>query len=359
MYSNNTFNTPIWRCILILCVSILWACYGSTSLQGQMLSPASSLNLVELQATNGPRIYSNIDSVRVATPFNITLVGPNIKDGEVIFPDSSSFPPTLFLSKATYEKGISEDSVQYTFQYFGNQDLVLNSLQIRYNTQDDTLSITVPSFRVPFSSRLEPMIARGDSLALNPIKPNYTFVNPWIYVLILIVLITILILLWWYYRFRNKETKPKHSVELPVYESPLENLQSELKSIQEVEFPKTDGTIKVYYSRISDAFRDYYEILYGFPALESTSRELLEYLNQIAESTDLITKIGTLLMKADRVKFAKFKPNEEQIRLIIDESFACLDLLSDQHKRRLQTHKEEFQQLHGYPQNSEPRVSLQ
>lgn len=358
MYSNNTFNTPIWRCILILCISILWAYYGSTSLQGQMLSTASSLNQVELQATNGPRIYSNIDSVRVATPFNITIVGPNIKDGEVIFPDSSSFPPTLFLSKATYDKGISEDSVQYTFQYFGNQDLVLNSLQIRYSTQDDTLSITVPSFRVPFSSRLEPMIARGDSLALNPIKPNYTFVNPWIYVLILIVLITILILLWWYYRFRNKETKPKHSVELPVYESPLENLQSELKSIQEVEFPITDEAVKIYYSRVSDAFRNYYETLYGFPALESTTRELLEYLNQIAESTSLIEKIGELLKNADRVKFAKFKPSEGQIRYLLEEAFNCLELLIERHKRRLEAHKQEFEQLHGYPLNSEAGDSL-
>lgn len=353
MYSNKTLKTPIWRPILILCISILWAYYGSTTLQGQQSSTASSLNPVELQATNGARVYSNIDSVRIATPFNITLVGPNFEDLEIIFPDSSSFPPSLFLSIATYGKGVSEDSVQYTFQYFGNQDLSLNSLQIRYSNQDDTLSITVPSFRVPFSSRLEPVIARGDSLALNPIKPNYDFINPWIYVVILLVLISLLILLWWYYRLRNKEVEPNKSVELPVYESPLQNLKRELKSIREEEFPKTDEAVKVYYSRVSDAFRNYYETLYGFPALESTTRELLKYLNQIAESTRIIEKIGGLLGNADRVKFAKFKPGEDQIRHLLVEAFNCLELFIERHKRRLEAHKQEFEQLHGYPLNSE------
>ena len=359
MYPKKNSYTLFRYKTFILCLGILWTYFSTIKLHAQIQTHTNDEDPFELQSKNGPRIYSEADSVRISTPFKIIISSPSRTNYEINFPDSSSFPPNLFLTNASYGSTAYEDSVVYTFQYFGNQDLLLNGLQILYMTKEDTFSITAPPIRLPFSSRIELIIARGDSLELNPIKPNYYFSNPWLFAFIIGILFTIIAFLWWYHRSKKNITEPLQSSELPIYESPLRILKSELETIFEDDFPKTDDTIKIYYSRISDAFRDYYETLYGFPALESTSRELLEYLNQIAESTALITKIGTLLMKADRVKFAKFKPNEEQIRLILDESFACLDLLVDQHKRRLQAHKEEFQQFHGYPQNSEPGVSLQ
>lgn len=359
MYPKKNSYT-LFRCnTFILCLGILWTYFSTIKLHALIQTHTNDEDPFELQLKNGSRIYSETDSVRISTPFKIIISSPSRTDYEINFPDSSSFPPNLFLTNASFGSTVYEDSVVYTFQYFGNQDLLLSGLQILYMAKEDTFSITAPSIRLPFSSKIELIIARGDSLELNPIKPNYSFSNPWLFTFIIGILFILLMSLLWYYRSQKNISEPVKSSEPPTYESPLRILKSELETILEDDFPKTDGTIKVYYSRISDAFRDYYETLYGFPALESTSRELLEYLNQIAESTALITKIGTLLMNADRVKFAKFRPNEEQIRLILDESFACFDLLVDQHKRRLQAHKEEFQQLHGYPQNSEPGVSLQ
>ena len=359
MYPKKN-SYPLFRCnTFVMCLSILCTYINTITFDAQIQNRTNDKGPFELQLKKGPRIYSKADSVGISTPFKIIISSPSRTDYKINFPDSSSFPPNLFLTNASYGSTAYEDSVVYTFQYFGNKDLLLNGLQILYMAKEDTFSITAPPIRLPFSSKIELIIARGDSLELNPIKPNYSFSNPWLFAFIIGILFTILTFLWWYHRSQKNITEPVQSSELPIYESPLRILKSELETILEDDFPKTDPTIKVYYSRISDAFRDYYETLYEFPALESTSRELLEYLNQIAESTALITKIGTLLMNADRVKFAKFKPNEEQIRLILDESFACLDLLVDQHKRRLQAHKEEFQQLHGYPQNSEPGVPLQ
>lgn len=359
MFANKISQNFFGCNIYVLWLSILWTYFSATTLHAQIQTRTYDEDPFELQLKNGQRIYSEADSISISTPFKITIASRLRKDYEIIFPDSNSFPPSLILANASYGSTAFEDSVVYTFQYFGNQDLLLNGLQILYEAKEDTFSITAPPIRLPFSSKLELIIARGDSLELNPIKPNYDFINPWLFVLILGIVVTILVLLWWYYRFRNKAIEPKQSAELPVYESPLQKLQNELESIRKDDFPKTDDNVKVYYLRISDAFRDYYETLYGFPALESTSRELLEYLNKAAESTAIIQKIRSLLNNADRVKFAKYKPNEEQIRLLLDESFACIDLLIDRHKRHLQAHKQEFEQFHGYPQNSEPGVSLQ
>ena len=353
MYSKITLNTRFWRITSILCLCILWDNYGSISLHAQTQLSTDNQIPAQLRLKNSPRIYSEVDSIHISTPFNIVLVTPTDIEDEIIFPDSSSFPPTLFLSQVNYGSSTTEDSVQYTFQYFGNQDLSLSGLRILYKVNEDTISIPVPTIRLPFSSRLEPIISRGDSLTLNPVKPNFSFFNPWFYALLIGIIAACLALIWWwYYRSRKKLTQPDTSIELPVYESPLQILKLELQQIQQNNLPLTDDAIKIYYSRISDAFRSYYEVLYGFPALESTSRELLGFLNKIVEPSSIIDKIGSLLISADQVKFAKFKPTEEQIQFILEESFICFNLLEERNQRRLQAHKKEFEQFHGLPENT-------
>ena len=359
MYSKTTLNSRFWRITSILCLCIIWVYYGSISLHAQAQLSTDNQIPAQLGLKNGPRIYSEVDSVRISTPFNIVLVTPTDIEDEIIFPDSSSFPPTLFLSQAINRSSATEDSVTYTFQYFGNQDLSLSGLRIFYKVNEDTISIPVPSIRLPFSSRLEPIISRGDSLKLNPVKPNFSFFNPWLYALLIGIIAACLSLIWWWYnRSRKKITQSDTSIELPAYESPLQILKRELQQIQQGKYPLTDDAIKIYYSRISDAFRSYYEVLYGFPALESTSRELLEFLKKIVEPSSIIDIIGSLLISSDQVKFAKFKPTEEQIRLILEESFICLNLLKERHKRRLQAHKKEFEQLHGFSENTQSGDSL-
>ena len=359
MYSKTTLNTRFWRITSILCLCILWENYGSISLHAQTQLSTDNQISAQLRLKNSLRIYSEVDSIYISTPFNIVLVTPTDIEDEIIFPDSSSFPPTLFLSQASYGSSTTEDSVQYTFQYFGNQDLSLSGLRILYKVNDDTISIPIPTIRLPFSSRLEPIISRGDSLTLNPVKPNFSFFNPWFYALLIGIIAACLALIWWwYYRSRKKLTQPDTSIELPVYESPLQILKRELQQIQQDNLPLTDDAIKIYYSRISDAFRSYYEVLYDFPALESTTRELLGFLNKIVEPSSIIDKIGSLLISADQVKFAKFKPTEEQIQFILEESFICFNLLEERHQRRLQAHKKEFEQFHGLPENTQSGDSL-
>ncbi len=351
MYPKKNSNNLLGCNTFVLCLIISWTYFSSITSHAQIQTRTNNEAPFELQLKNELRIYSETDSVRISTPFKITMATPSRIEYEIIFPDSSYFPPSLFLRDASYGSTALKDSVVYTFQYFGNQDLLLSGLQILYKAKEDTFSIIAPPIRLPFSSKLELITARGDSLELNPIKPNYSFSSPWLYIFIIGIVLAILTFLWWHHRSQKIITEPIQFSELPVYESPLGALKSKLEFIQDDEFPKTEITIKIYYSRVSDAFRVYYEELYGFPALESTSRELLDYLNKVAESTDIIQKIGSLLINADRVKFAKYKPNEEQIRFLLDESFACIDLLFERHKRRLHTHKREFEDLHGYSQN--------
>ena len=125
MYPKKNSYTFFRYKTFILCLGILWTYFSTIKLHAQIQTHTNDEDPFELQLKNGPRIYSEADSVRISTPFKIIISSPNTNDGdEINFPDSSSFPPIFFLSNASYGSTAYEDSVVYTFQYFGNQDLL-------------------------------------------------------------------------------------------------------------------------------------------------------------------------------------------------------------------------------------------
>lgn len=65
---------------------------------------------------------------------------------------------------------------------------------------------------------------------------------------------------------------------------------------------------KYFYSTISDSIRRYFEDLYEIPALESTSREVLRYLDAFGVDHEMIQSTRKVLNRSDMVKFAKFTP---------------------------------------------------
>ena len=78
--------------------------------------------------------------------------------------------------------------------------------------------------------------------------------------------------------------------------------------------------IKIYYSELTDIVRTYIEKDIHIPALESTTNELIETINDFNESSKLgisketIQQLKQVLQSADLVKFAKSKPIIEDIK---------------------------------------------
>ena len=134
-------------------------------------------------------------------------------------------------------------------------------------------------------------------------------------------------LLWWlipiliaiaailYFIFRKKEKK-----EVPkVYVAPIQEALERLKELDEKQLLK-QNKIKIYYSELTDIVRTYIEKDINIPALESTTNELIETINDFNESSNLgisketIQQLKEVLQSADLVKFAKSKPIIEEIR---------------------------------------------
>jgi len=82
-----------------------------------------------------------------------------------------------------------------------------------------------------------------------------------------------------------------------------------------------NNQVKEYYSELTGIVRTYIERELSIPALESTTDELIDTLNDfneinsIATTKENIQKLRGLLRESDLVKFAKSKPMAEKIEL--------------------------------------------
>ncbi len=129
----------------------------------------------------------------------------------------------------------------------------------------------------------------------------------------LLVLLPIAGLVWWWHSFRKKQNKKKQVVLKPIEEA-LEHFES----LDEKDLV-TQEKIKEYYIELTDIVRDYIGKDVDIPTLEVTTDELISLLEIHNKSKKLgiekerIKTLHEFLKHADLVKFAKAKPEQEQI----------------------------------------------
>ena len=121
-----------------------------------------------------------------------------------------------------------------------------------------------------------------------------------------------------YYLFvRYKDNKPiikkiKIELKLPPH-------QQALKEIERIKGDKTLRTAdpKTYYTELTDVLRTYMEERFGFNAMEMTSSEIIDKLQEINDK-ESIKDLMYLFQTADLVKFAKHSPlmNENDMNLV-------------------------------------------
>ncbi|WP_455666651.1 hypothetical protein [Phocaeicola sp.] len=121
-----------------------------------------------------------------------------------------------------------------------------------------------------------------------------------------------------YYLFvRYRDNKPiikkiKIEPKLPPHQ----------QALQEIERIKGDKTLrtadpKTYYTELTDVLRTYMEDRFGFNAMEMTSSEIIDKLQEINDQ-ESIKDLMFLFQTADLVKFAKHSPlmNENDMNLV-------------------------------------------
>ena len=132
-----------------------------------------------------------------------------------------------------------------------------------------------------------------------------------------LILILVAIIVWLVIKFKNRpvEEKPEPKIIIPAHIKALEVL-NQLKTEQAWESENK----KQYYSKLTDAVRLYLEDRYKIQALEKTTREIIADLKYVNISVDDKYFLKEILKQADFVKFAKFKPNNEDGLMALNKS---------------------------------------
>ena len=145
----------------------------------------------------------------------------------------------------------------------------------------------------------------------------------------LAILIIIGLLLYFFVFKKKEETVEKVIVPLlPPYEEAIEKLQELDKKLL-----WQNNKIKKYYSELTEIVRGYIERELNIPALEVTTDELVDILNDFNEvksietDKETIYKLRKLLQESDLVKFAKSKPMAHQIESDRKDAKSVLDNL--------------------------------
>ena len=145
---------------------------------------------------------------------------------------------------------------------------------------------------------------------IKDIKPimeePFTFWDYLPYIIIVLAVIGLIILGFWLWK---KYYKKKERTELDYDPSiPPHILAKEALLQLQHEKLWQKGEIKLYHSRLTDILRTYIERKYEFAAMEMTTSEILNELENRKFDKELSSALKKILELADLVKFAKYHP---------------------------------------------------
>ncbi len=141
--------------------------------------------------------------------------------------------------------------------------------------------------------------------------------NPWLIVSLIIITLLSLFFLW-KFLIKNKKVviPPPKAV---IKGSPLEWAMEQIRILEEEDLPSKNQT-KLFYTRLDEIYRSYFEEQLRISSLRFTSDEMMVKLKIYLQQEDLRTRFYQLIRLADAVKFAKYFPdktqNEDAVKIV-------------------------------------------
>jgi len=199
---------------------------------------------------------------------------------------------------------------QYLLTSFDSGVYIIPQQQVLINNKrflTDSLMLNVATVKVDTTKqRMFPIKA----IQREPkVFDDYKYLFWWL----IPVFVIIAIILYFVFRKKVKKEVPK------VFVAPIQEALQRLKELDEKHLLE-QNKIKIYYSELTDIVRTYIEKDINIPALESTTNELIETINDFNASSNLgisketIAQLKEILQSADMVKFAKSSPIVEEIK---------------------------------------------
>lgn len=208
---------------------------------------------------------------------------------------------------------------------------------IKYTTTDGIEEeIEGPALTIEVKSLIS---EEGQEDDIRDIKPPLNLpVNYTKFIWLGTVALTVVILLWGVVAYFVR--RQKGEIEIPHFRPAHEIAFEQLKVIRELGLPQ-QGKIEEYYVRLSDVVRRYLENRFNLRAPEMTTEEFLQVASGCNELKDAHRKLLNKFLKhCDLVKFARYGPNEEEIKAAFDSAWQ----LVEETKEPEQTEEKVFQE---------------
>ncbi len=245
----------------------------------------------------------HVDTMRVEKP------GEGVHLGQFEIKDYKIYDPVR-------QEGRILEKFEYVISVFDTGTFVIPPFPVAYFPNDslgDYKLIEASAITIYVES-----VIQDEERQLRDIKPPIDI--PYDYFLLLSVISSIVLigaLVYLGYRLYLKRKETGYFIKTPepprpAHEVALESLEELLKKDL-----LSDGLIKEFYSDISEIIRRYIEGRYFIPALEETSREILIELNGQDISEEMLLKAKESLELSDLVKFAKYKPSDEENQNVV------------------------------------------
>ena len=280
-----------------------------------------SFFFIKIASAQSVSVQSPTDSLSVGQVFDLSItVKTQETFSKIIFPDSSHFSPNLFLNiTEQYRVNNYSDSSVYKLQFFATDNFTVPPLPIKVVNGSDTTFVFTEPVDLVYKQTISSIEDK-----FKPLKPVYDFpISIWPYIVILLLLLAIGYFIWRKY-FQNQPEEIIEETPVPVFVNPLEELEKSLSRIRNNHQNLPAKNFKHFYSELGDALRLYFEELYDIPALESTTREVMRYLDAFGVDSQLTQHTRKVLNEADMIKFAKFNPTLDQSWRALDEADAFL-----------------------------------
>ncbi len=287
-----------------------------------------TLLLAGFNGSKGQQTHINADvdsnNILIGSPFHYHIKVSHSKEKRVKW----SMPEDTLGAFEILEKG-KVDSKQSQKSIIKQQTLkitsfkpgiqVIPAIEIPYKKKGDT---SIHRFQTDTIQVKVKTMAVDTSKSIKPVKAIYdiplTFSEIWPYLTIGLVIILLVFLgIWFYKRWKRKPApSPKPKPRKPPHEIAVEKLEN-LKSQQLWQ----QGYIKEYHDQLTDIVREYLEYVFQIHALELTTGEIMNQLQEKPLSQYQRDQLQKIFETADLAKFAKANPSPEENNSAMDIAF--------------------------------------
>ncbi|SFF99579.1 BatD family protein [Prevotella sp. KH2C16] len=251
-------------------------------------------------------------SVKVTAPKGARIQWPEFKPSQYITPGVEVLEASN-ADTANLDNNLMAVTKAFTITSFDEKLYPIPGIKVKVNGKTYTGN----------TSALKVITVDVDTLHPNQFFPpkdvqdNPFMWNEWSCIFWLSVFLLILCVLAVYLFVRLKQNKPVIAkVRIVKKILPHQKALNAIDRIKAEHLQRSEDQ-KTYYTQLTDTLRRYINERFGFNAMEMTSSEIIEHLQQNGDQT-MINELRELFQTADLVKFAKYQSliNENDLNLV-------------------------------------------